>query len=344
MKTIDILKECENAEYIGISGHIRPDGDCVGSCMALYMYLTGKLPRAHVYVYLEPQAKIFTHIAGIDAIDTEYTPQEHYDVFFCLDTEPGRLGKAESLYRGAAKKINIDHHQTSAGEGDICVVRPEVGSCAEVLYELLPKEDVDDDMALAIYLGIIHDTGVFQYSNTRPQTLRIAAELMEHRINFSSLIQESFYQKSWKEMKATAWVMLHAESLFEGKVVLGHMTMKEMKECDVSTTDLSGIVSELRNIAGVECAVFMYELPAGLCRVSLRTGERVDATKIAVTFDGGGHARAAGCSIRGRFEEAYGKLLPVLERFFTDCSVENQAAGGESAVNDAGENDGQSDA
>ncbi|MCD7806747.1 MAG: bifunctional oligoribonuclease/PAP phosphatase NrnA [Lachnospiraceae bacterium] len=319
---IDILKECGQAEYIGISGHIRPDGDCVGSCMALYMYLTQKLPQAHVFVYLEPQAKTFTQIAGIDVIDTEYRPAPRYDVFFCLDTEPGRLGRAEDFYRSAARKINIDHHQTNTGDGDLCLVRPEVGSCAEVLYELLPCEDVDENMALAIYLGIIHDTGVFQYSNTRPRTLRIGAELMEKGIPFSSLIQESFYQKSWKETRAMAWVLLHTESLFDGKVALGHMTVKEMKECGVTTTDLSGIVSELRNIAGVECAVFMYELLNGMCRVSLRTGEKVDATRIAGVFDGGGHARAAGCNIRGRFEEAYGKLFPVLEQTFAqDSSV-----------------------
>ncbi len=314
MKT-DILKECEGAEYIGISGHIRPDGDCVGSCMALYMYLTKVLPEAHVYVYLEPAAKTFTHIKRIDEIDTEYTPAQRYDVFFCLDTEPGRLGKAESFYRGAARKINIDHHLSNPGDGDLCVVRPEVGSCAEVLYELLPKGDVDDDMALAIYLGMIHDTGVFQYSNTRPQTLRTAAELIERNIDFPNLIQESFYQKSWNETRAAAWVLLHAESLFDGKAALGHISLKEMQECGVTTSDLSGIVSELRNIGGVECAVFMYELPSGVCRVSLRTGERIDATKIAGVFDGGGHARAAGCNIKGRFEEACARLLPVLEQY-----------------------------
>ncbi|MCD7739197.1 MAG: DHHA1 domain-containing protein [Lachnospiraceae bacterium] len=283
--------------------------------MALYMYLTKMLPEAHLYVYLEPAAKTFTHIKRIDEINTEYAPAPHYDVFFCLDTEPGRLGKAESLYRSAARKINIDHHLSNPGDGDLCVVRPEVGSCAEVLYELLPKEDVDDDMALAIYLGMIHDTGVFQYSNTRPQTLRTAAELIERNIDFPNLIQESFYQKSWNETRAAAWVLLHAESLFDGKAALGHISLKEMQECGVTTSDLSGIVSELRNIGGVECAVFMYELPNGVCRVSLRTGERIDATKIAGVFDGGGHARAAGCNIKGRFEEAYARLLPVLEQY-----------------------------
>ncbi len=311
----DILKLCEHAEYIGISGHIRPDGDCVGSCMALYHYLTKKLKDAHVFVYLEKAALVFTHIAGIDEIDTEYRPAPRYDVFFCLDTEPARLGKAESLYRSAAAKVNIDHHQTNPGDGDFSLVRPEVGSCAEVLYELLPQEDIDEEIALALYLGIIHDTGVFQYSNTRPETLRIASRLMERHIDFSRLIQESFYQKSWKEARATAYVLLHTESLFDGRVALGHMTLKEMRDLDASTGDLSGIVSELRNIEGVECAVFMYELVTGVCRVSLRTGENIDATKIAERFEGGGHIRAAGCNIKGTYAQAYERLMPVLTEF-----------------------------
>ncbi len=308
----DILKECEGAEYIGISGHIRPDGDCVGSCMALYLYLTKKLPQAHIYVYLEKAALTFTHIARINEIDTEYRSAPRYDVFFCLDTEPARLGKAESLYRSAAVKVNIDHHQTNPGDGDVFLVRPEVGSCAEVLYELLPKEEIDDEMALALYLGIIHDTGVFQYSNTRPETLQIASRLMERHIDFSRLIQESFYQKTWKETQAMAYVLLHTERLFKGRVALGHITLKEMHDLGVTSSDLSGIVSELRNIAGVECAVFMYELPTGVCRVSLRTAETVDATKIAERFEGGGHIRAAGCNIKGVYAKAYERLTPVL--------------------------------
>lgn len=312
----DILKLCEHAEYIGISGHIRPDGDCVGSCMALYLYLKKKLPDAHVYVYLEKAALVFTHITRINEIDTEYRSALRYDVFFCLDTEPARLGKAESLYRSAAVKVNIDHHQTNPGDGDFSLVRPEVGSCAEVLCELLPPEDIDDEMALALYLGIIHDTGVFQYSNTRPQTLITASRLMERHIDFPRLIQESFYQKTWKETQAMAYVLLHTEQLFDGRVALGHITLKEMHDLGVSTSDLSGIVSELRNIAGVECAVFMYELPTGVCRVSLRTGENVDATKIAERFGGGGHIRAAGCNISGCFREAYGRLTPVLQELF----------------------------
>ncbi len=311
----DLLKLCEHAEYIGISGHIRPDGDCVGSCMALYFYLKKKLPDAHIYVYLEKAALVFTHITRVGEIDTEYTPAPRYDVFFCLDTEPGRLGRAEGLYRSAAVKVNIDHHQTNPGDGDFSLVRPEVGSCAEVLCELLPSEEIDDEMALALYLGIIHDTGVFQYSNTRPQTLRIASQLMEHHIDFPKLIQESFYQKTWKEARATAYVLLHAERLFEGRAVLGHITLKEMGSLDVGTSDLSGIVSELRNIAGVDCAAFMYELPTGVCRVSLRTGERIDATKIAERFGGGGHIRAAGCNINGCYAQAYEQLLPVLKEF-----------------------------
>ena len=163
---MDLREECLGAKKIGISGHIRPDGDCVGVCLSLQMYLRKLLPEAEVTVYLQKPSEEFSYLKGYDEIQTECPEQDPFDVYFALDCSPDRLGDAEKYFQNAKKKINIDHHISNSGCGDVNLVRPEVGSACEVLYHIMDAELIDKDIAEALYTGIIHDTGVFQYSNT----------------------------------------------------------------------------------------------------------------------------------------------------------------------------------
>lgn len=310
----DLIKECEQANVIGISGHIRPDGDCIGSCMALQMYLRKKLPKARIYVYLEESCRNFPEIPYVETADTAFTEQEYYDVFFSLDTSPDRLGGAQKLYQKAKKTINIDHHITNSGCGDVNLMRPEIGSCAEIIYDLIPKEDLDRDIARALYIGIIHDTGVFQYSNTRPSTLRAGAELIRYDIDFANLIQESFYQKTYKQTKIMAEAVLKSEMFLQGHCLATHITGKEMQAYEATNHDFTGIINRLKNVKGVDCAVFMYEMEPGNYKISLRTSDRIDATKVVTAFGGGGHARAAGCNICGTYEDIMPQLNAEIEK------------------------------
>ena len=194
---MDLREECLGAKKIGISGHIRPDGDCVGVCLSLQMYLRKLLPEAEVTVYLQKPSEEFSYLKGYDEIQTECPVQEPFDVYFALDCSGDRLGDAEMYFQNAKKKINIDHHISNSGCGDVNLVRPEVGSACEVLYHIMDAELIDKDIAEALYTGIIHDTGVFQYSNTTPETLQAAAFLISFGFNFPKLIEESFYQKTY---------------------------------------------------------------------------------------------------------------------------------------------------
>lgn len=311
---INLLQECSGAVSVGIGGHIRPDGDCVGSCMALSMYLKKVLPEAEIVVYLEESAKAYHHISGVEDIDCSFTAKAHYDVFFCLDTTPERLGDAQPLYAGASKKINIDHHVTNPGCGDINYIRPEIGSCAELIYNMIPKEALDDDIAKAIYIGMIHDTGVFQFSNTVPSTLLAAATLIQYDIDFANLIQESFYEKSYKQTKIMADVVQRSRMYLDGRCLAGIMTMEDMTRHQAHVHDLSGIINRLKSVRGVDCAVFMYEIEKDLYKVSLRTSDKLDATKIACVFGGGGHVRAAGCTIKGSAEAVMELLTEEISR------------------------------
>ncbi len=310
----DLFQECRDAKVIGITGHVRPDGDCVGSCMALYLYLKKVLPEAEIIVYLEESAKAYYQITQVEEIDTLFCPRESYDVFFCLDAMPDRTGQAQKLYECAAKKINIDHHITNTGCGEINYIDPSIGSCAELIYYLIPEEMLDDDIARALYIGIIHDTGVFQFSNTRPSTLQAAARLIQYNIDFANLIQESFYEKSYKQTKIMAEAVLRSQMYLDGKCLLSYMTSEDMEYFQAGSNDFTGIINRLKTVRGVECAVFMYEIEPGCYKVSLRTSERVDATKVTTVFGGGGHVRAAGCNIKDKLEAVIEKLITEISK------------------------------
>lgn len=311
---MNLLEECRGAKKIGISGHIRPDGDCVGSCLALYLYLSKYLPEAKVQVFLEKPADIFSELEGFDRIDSTFPEQEQFDVYFALDCSEERLGGAAGYFAAAAKKINIDHHISNPGCGDLNVVRPEVGSVCEVLYDLMDAEKVDADIARALYVGIIHDTGVFQYSNTRPETLQIAAHLITFGFDFPRLIEETFYQKTYVQTQIMGRALMESIRFMDGQCIAGVVDRKTMNFYNADSGDLDGIVNQLRNIKGVHCAIFMYETDVLEYKVSMRSDEKVDVAKVAAYFGGGGHVRAAGCTMKGTFHDCVNNLSLHIEK------------------------------
>lgn len=310
-----LTEEIKGARSIGISGHIRPDGDCVGSAMALYLYLQ-KITEAgaEVSVYLEQPPETFGAIKGIEQIQTEASEDKVYDVFFALDCEKSRLGFAEKLFEQAKKTINVDHHISNLGCGRVNYVVPTAGSTSELIYDLLDKEQMDRDIAMAIYTGIIHDTGVFQYSNTSPKTMRIAADLLEYGFDFSTLIEESFYQKTYWQNQIMGRALLESIMFLNGRCIVSAVDRKLMEFYHATPKDLDGIVNQLKIIKGVECAVFMYETDNLEYKVSMRSTDRVDVAKVASYFGGGGHKKAAGCTMKGTFHDVINNLSLHIER------------------------------
>lgn len=311
---LDLLQECKDAGRIGISGHVRPDGDCVGSCLALWQYLTGNLQNVQVQVYLENPPEIFRDIKGFDEINTDFPEEEAYDVFFALDCGADRLGDAEKYFRGAKKTINIDHHVSNQGTGDINHVRPDVGSVCEVLFDLLEQDKLDKDIAVAIYTGMIHDTGVFQYSNTTPATLEKAAKLISYGFDFPTLIQETFYQKTYVQTQIMGRALMESIRFMDGRCIVSAIDRKTMEFYNATPKDLDGIVNQLRNIKGVSCAIFMYQTDTLEYKVSMRSDESLDVAEVAANFGGGGHARAAGCTLPGTFHDCVNNLSRHIER------------------------------
>lgn len=321
---IDLVAECRGASSIGITGHTNPDGDCVGSVMALWQFLKKAIPQAQVDVMLEKPASIFDFIKGVSEIVTDYTRDMVYDVMIVADSGPDRTGQAEQYVKTAKKVINIDHHVSNPGAGDVNEMQPKASSAAEVIYELIASKDeyralIDKEMAQTLYIGIIHDSGVLQYSNTSPKTLRIVADLIGYGFDFPRLIDETFYERTQVESKILGKALVDAYPCLDGTCMVAVLNRETMEAYGAEKKDLSGIVNELRIIKGVQVAVFLYETEPDVYKVSLRSGsDEMDVARVVAHFGGGGHVRAAGCTIQGKPEEIVDSVIEQIALLLED--------------------------
>lgn len=307
LKLDEILKGVKRA---GIAGHVRPDGDCTGSCLALYQYLRMYYPKVSTDVYLEEIPNSFHMLTGADEIRHELPEDTGYDVFFALDCgDTKRLGFAGTLFEQAKKTVCIDHHVSNLAFADVNQIVPDASSTSELIYDLLEKERITKEIAEALYLGIVHDTGVFQYSCTKPSTMEAAAELLRKGIDGPKIIEKTFYEKTYAQNQVLGKALLESIRLMDGKVIFSYITKKSMNFFGVKAKDLEGIVSQLRVTTGVEAAIFLYELESGEFKVSLRSKEKVDVSKVAQYFGGGGHVRAAGLTFRGTVHDAVNNIV-----------------------------------
>ena len=316
-----ILDEIKGAKKIAIGGHIRPDGDCVGSCMAMYLYLRKAVPDAEVSVYLEKPSDVFGCIKNVSDIKTEIDEEDPVDVFIVQDCADDRLGFSRPLFASAKKTINIDHHITNPGCGNASLVVADASSTSELIYGVIDHDMIDEPIAKALYIGIIHDTGVFQYTNTSPMTMKIAADLIGYGFDFSKIIEETFYEKTYVQTQILGRALLESVMFMDGKCIVSKISRETMDFYGVDQKDLDGIVSQLKQIKGIDCAIFMSEVGFQEYKVSMRSSDRINVAKIAALFGGGGHKKAAGCTMNGTYHDSINNLSLQLAKQFVDTSV-----------------------
>ena len=301
------------ASRIAIAGHVSPDGDCVGSTLALYLYLK-KEQTGEVRLYLEETKPCFSFLPGLSEArnDTEGDPVP--DLLILLDVSSVvRIGAAGSFYEKAERVVCIDHHISNPGIGHKNVIFPDASSASEVLYTLLDRTKIDRDIASCLYTGIVHDTGIFQYSCTSPETMRIAADLLAMDIPFSYIIEHTFLNRTMKEQLLLGHVLEAAELVLDGKCVISSIRQETLDRYGAGKLELDSCVAQLRKTEGPECAVFLYPAEEGSYKVSLRSVSSLDVSAIAVKLGGGGHTHAAGCTVNGMLEEVRAMVLALIE-------------------------------
>ncbi len=290
----------DGKKTVALGGHIRPDGDCVGSCMGLYLYLKEQYPQIQTDVYLEDIPDAYRFIRDTQNVRHEIARGLVYDLFICLDCgDEDRLGFSAPLFCNAGQTCCIDHHASNRSFADFNEIVPDASSTSELVYYLLDREKISLDCAEALYMGIVHDTGVFRYSCTNPETLEAAAELLRKGVHGSEIVEKTFYEKTYVQNQLLGFALLESILILDKRCIVSWVTKKNMAFFEACSADLDGIVSQMKQTKGMEVAVFLYETDTQLFKVSLRSRDQVDVSKIATYFGGGGHVRAAGFTMAG---------------------------------------------
>ena len=309
-----LSKILEKAETIAIGGHVRPDGDCVGSCMGLYQYIIENYKDKKADVYLETIPEKFNFLEGTNKICHEINEGQVYDLFICLDCGgEDRLAFSAPLFRAAKHTFCVDHHISNENFAEENYVVPDASSTSELVFKLMDVDKISKSTAEALYLGIVHDTGVFQFSCVSPSTFQAAAVLLSRGVNAPKLIQETFYEKTYAQNHILGRALVESILFMDGACIVSCIRKKDMEFYNLTPKDLDGIVNQLRNTKGVEVAIFMYELEQNLYKVSLRSGDRVDVNKVAQYFGGGGHKKAAGVTMNGTSYDVINNLASRIE-------------------------------
>ncbi len=307
----------EGIKNVVILGHVNPDGDCTGSTLGLYNYLSENYPEISLEIHLETPSPKFSYLKHFDKIDSTLPDEDcpSFDLCVLLDTsDRGRVGGFLPYLEKAKTSLCIDHHVTNKGFAQKDVIVPDASSTCEVLYTLLEQDKISKETAACIYTGIVHDTGVFKFDCTSSQTMRIAGELMDKGIPFGWIIDESFYKKTYVQNQILGRALLESITFLNGKCIFSVIRKKDMEFYGVNSQDLDGIVEQLRLTDKVECAIFLYEKNLHEYKVSMRSKNVVDVSAVAAYFGGGGHVKAAGCTMNGSIHDVINNISVHIER------------------------------
>lgn len=312
---MDELKNiAEKAHDIIIIGHTKPDGDCVGACIAAYKYLHKLYPDKNIKVYLEKMPERFAFLDPDKEIVSNELPKWQPDLAITFDSSSAdMLGEAVKLFRSAKTSVCIDHHIGNKGYAKNNFIDVSASSTCEILYSLMSDDYIDINIAEALYIGIAFDTGVFRYSNTSKETMQIVSRLMGKGIPFWEDIDKCFFRKTYLQTQILGRVLLTSMLVMDGKCIFSVITKKMMEFYGASLEDTKGIVEHLRIIEGVEVAILLYETGQQEYKVSMRSNKCVNVNKIATYFGGGGHKRAAGFVMGGSIHDVVNNITEHIE-------------------------------
>ena len=302
-------------QTFAVLSHVRPDGDALGSQLGLALSLS-KLGKTVMVRNEDGLLEKYGFLPGGAFLQTPLGEPQDFDVAIALDTATqSRLGTATDLVRSAKIWINIDHHPSNPGYGDLVYIDPTAPATGQILFELIQSQGLPMDPAIAenLFVAISTDTGSFQYPNTTARTFEIGAELLRCGVDVgrvSQLVYESYPRRRTELLRELLGTMRFEAA---GKIACFSLSLKVAADLKVKPEDNEGLIDHLRAIEGVIVAIFFEELSDGKVRVSMRSkSEKVDVSAICQQFGGGGHKLAAGARARGTLTEVEEKVLKAI--------------------------------
>ena len=309
MTTLDnILEEIKKANSIVILTHENPDGDAIGSSLAVYIGL--KEINKDVELIVPELPRVFNFLLCANEIRKEGS-KETYDLAIALDCASIKMLNGWAHYfENAKSKIVIDHHGTNTMFGDHNFVNPDSPACAQVLVSMFKTFEINisKEVGTCLLTGIITDTGGFQYQSTTPETFEFAAELLKGGVNVSDIYKRVMETKSKANFELRKRALDRMEFFEDGKIAFTYITLEDLENTKAEPGDHEGIVNEGRAIEGVEVSIFLRETEKGF-KASLRSNEIVNVSDVCIMFGGGGHIRAAGCNIDRPLEQAKERII-----------------------------------
>lgn len=299
----EIIAEIRRHDEFVVIAHVHPDGDALGSAVAMYLMLKNMGKKAFVCIEgnFPKKMEIVTQYCG-DFIEPSESVFPCAIALDCGDTT--RLGAASPLFYAAETRIVIDHHHTNMGYGDFNLVR-SYSATGLILFELMGRMgyDIDAKTANCLYVAISTDTGNFSYEATDEATLACAAKLRKAGADIPLICEVMYKNRSYPETKLTGVAIDRIELFGNGRIALTYVLQSDYDALGAVKEDCDDLINYAREIDGVEVAVFLRQIDGGKFKLSLRSRSCVDVSRIAAGFHGGGHIRAAGGTMEGTLKD-----------------------------------------
>lgn len=311
-----VVEKLRNGERFLVIGHISPDGDAVGSVASLVMILKelGKEVEGCIADELPDFVGRISKDEWIKGVDDlrDYS----YDTAITVDSSDlARIGSAADLLAGRRPDITLDHHKSNIGFGEINFCDPSCAATAMIVYEIgLQLVEINTQMAQMLLMGIATDTGFFRYSSVDARVFTAAAALVNRGANIGHISEAILEHRTLNEIRLQTAMFDTLKITCDGRLATAYVTNEMIVDAGCTDEDTSGLVGQIRAIGGVEVAIVFIEWPHGTVHVSMRSKDAIDVSKIALQFGGGGHARAAGCSVeQAKPDELIAKVSKAME-------------------------------
>ena len=309
-----LAQELRKAPNVALFSHVSPDGDCLGTMLAIGFALEslGK----EVYLYNpDPIPKNLTFLPGVSKIYSSLPEILPETLLFVDCSDLARVNLKRDQLPEDSMILNLDHHISNENFGDINFIDAQASASGEIAFSLIRELDVNIDKKIAtnLYTALVTDTGSFQYSNTTPKTHRLVADLLECGITTEVIHHHIYGQKPLAQVNLLRRGLERLELSVEGQVAIMSLNLKDFYESGADINMSEGLVDHARTIQGVEVAALLKEAEPNRIRVSLRSNQWFDVNVTASQFGGGGHMRAAGCTIEMPLDEAKNQLIDVIK-------------------------------
>ena len=306
-----IVSAIKKAKTIAIISHVSPDGDTVGSGLALFKAIEMYGAKPYIFCDDEIKGKV-KMLDGVDKFNTEYL--DCYDLSIsvdCADVE--RMGNSIREFNRGRKTINIDHHKTNRKSADMNYVDIYSASTTQIMYNIVSSlVDIDKDIAGLLYCGLVTDSGGFTFSSVTSDTMRVASELLKFDIRASDIATHFLRSTKLNTFRLKTRVLDKAKFYDDDTISIISFRLDDFAATSTDSSSTEGIINNILNVDSVKVAVSISEVKDKDFKVSFRSDDTVDSSKIVMMFGGGGHKNAAGCRLSGFYEDVIDRILKAV--------------------------------